>query len=150
MFEEGIDVMQRLWREPSVTYSGRHFQLDDVSAGLRPYDASGIPVWLSASEDRSFRRVLRLADGWLMLAANPGALDAAWRRMQALASDSGRDVSSLGRGVYVTLDIDDDRAAAEARMRGFIEGYYHGAYDELTQDSRRVRRPREPLQRLAA
>ncbi len=133
LFEEGIEVMQRLWHDSEVTYTGRHFQLDNVSAGLRPYDASGIPVWLSASEDRSFHRVLRLAGGWLMLAPNPGALDTAWRRLQTLAAEAGRDVSNLGRGVYVTLDIDDDRAAAEARMRAFIEGYYHGAYEELTQ-----------------
>jgi len=131
IFDEGVDVMQRLWREPKVTYEGRHFKLDDVSLGLRPY-GDGIPVWLSASEGRSLARVLQKGDGWLMLAANAEAFRQAWTQLRDMAAEAGRDVSDLGRAVYVTLDINHDASAAMARMRSFIEGYYGGAYEDLT------------------
>ncbi len=131
IFEESIEVMQRLWREPEVRFSGRNFNLGEVSLGLRPYSDGGIPVWLSASEDNSFRRVLRFGQGWFILAANAAAFSTAWRRLQELAAEEGRDVSGLGRGVYVTLDIDDDMAAAEARQRQFVESYYNGPFEEL-------------------
>jgi alkanesulfonate monooxygenase SsuD/methylene tetrahydromethanopterin reductase-like flavin-dependent oxidoreductase (luciferase family) len=131
-FEEGIEVMQRLWTGEEVNFSGRHFQLHAVRLGLRPYRDGRIPLWLSASEDNSLRRVLRLGDGWLILAPSPEAFQTAWTRMQDLAREEGRDVSSLARAVYVTLDIDEDVSAAEARMRLFVEGYYKGRYEELT------------------
>jgi alkanesulfonate monooxygenase SsuD/methylene tetrahydromethanopterin reductase-like flavin-dependent oxidoreductase (luciferase family) len=131
IFDEGVDVMQRLWRDPKVTYEGRHFKLDDVSLGLRPYGEK-IPVWFSASEDRSLRRVLQKGDGWLMLAASAEAFHGAWIQLQEMAADAGRDVSDLGRAVYVTLDIDHDAGAAMDRMRSFIEGYYGGTFEELT------------------
>jgi alkanesulfonate monooxygenase SsuD/methylene tetrahydromethanopterin reductase-like flavin-dependent oxidoreductase (luciferase family) len=132
IFEEGLEVMQRLWTEPKASFVGRHFRFEDVSLGLRPFDAAGIPVWLSASEDNSFRRVLRRGQGWLILAASGQAFASAWRRLQELAAEEQRDISALGRAVYVTLDIDDDAVAADGRMRQFVESYYGGRYEALT------------------
>jgi alkanesulfonate monooxygenase SsuD/methylene tetrahydromethanopterin reductase-like flavin-dependent oxidoreductase (luciferase family) len=133
IFEEGIEVIQRLWTETAVTYSGRYFNLDGVHLGLRPLRTSGVPIWLSASETRSFRRVLRYGQGWLLLAATPAAFRAAWAELQRLAADEGKDPGGLGRGVYVTLDIDHDVAAAQRRMREFVENYYGGRFEQLAQ-----------------
>ena len=47
IFEETVTLMRRLWREPSVTFNGRHFQLQDVSLGLRPHNGSSIPIWIA-------------------------------------------------------------------------------------------------------
>src|SRR5919199_1570876 len=41
IFEEGVELMRRLWTEPRVTFNGRHFQLQDVSLGLRPIRPHG-------------------------------------------------------------------------------------------------------------
>ena len=37
---ESIQVIQRLWTEDHVTYTGKHFQLDDVSVGPKPAPAA--------------------------------------------------------------------------------------------------------------
>ncbi|PON15705.1 hypothetical protein C2W62_22390 [Candidatus Entotheonella serta] len=36
IFEECVALLRRLWTEPSVTFDGKHFQLNDISLGLRP------------------------------------------------------------------------------------------------------------------
>jgi alkanesulfonate monooxygenase SsuD/methylene tetrahydromethanopterin reductase-like flavin-dependent oxidoreductase (luciferase family) len=130
VYEESVEVMRRLWTEEAVHFHGRHFHLDGVSAGLRPVQAEGIPIWFSAGADPSFRRVVEHGDGWITLAASPEAFATAWGRVRELASEAGRDVSGLGRAAYVTLNIDDNAEAAETQMHGFVEGYYGERYED--------------------
>lgn len=131
IFEEGVSVMRRLWTEPSVTFDGRYFQLQDVRLGLHPVQPSGIPVWLAGSVDAAYRRILRLADGWFPNPASPQAFTAGWERIQSLAQEVGRDSRNLHRCVYTTLNINDNVTQAEDEMKAFIEGYYGVAYETM-------------------
>jgi alkanesulfonate monooxygenase SsuD/methylene tetrahydromethanopterin reductase-like flavin-dependent oxidoreductase (luciferase family) len=132
IFEEGVEIMRRLWTEPRVSFTGRHFHLHDVAPGLRPIQQAGIPLWLAGSVDNALRRVLRLGDGWFPNPASPQSFAELWRRLQALAGEMGRDASTLPRCVYTTLNINADIAQAEGEMRAFVEGYYGAPYEVLT------------------
>ncbi len=131
IFEEGVTLMRRLWTEPSVTFHGRHFQLQDVSPGLRPIQTSGIPLWIAGAVDNAQRRVLRLGDGWFPNPRSPEVFAAQWERMQGLAREMGKDVQTLPRCVYTTLNINDDVAQAQREMQAFAEGYYSAPYEVL-------------------
>jgi probable F420-dependent oxidoreductase len=131
IFEEGVEVMRRLWTEPRVTFQGRHFQLTDVSLGLRPVQRGGIPLWLAGGVDSALRRVLRLGDGWFPNPSSPSALTDLWGRLQTLAQEVGRDPAGLHRCVYTTLNINADVAQAERELRAFVEGYYGMPYEVL-------------------
>ena len=132
IFEECISLMRRLWTEPSVTAHGRHFQLQDVSLGLRPIQPSGIPIWIAGSVDNAQRRVLRLGDGWFPNPRSPEVFAAQWERMQVLAQEMGQDAQSLPRCVYTTLNINSDIAQAQREMQSFAEGYYGAPYEVLS------------------
>jgi probable F420-dependent oxidoreductase len=131
LFEEGVQIMRRLWTEPHVTFQGRHIQLADVSLGLRPAQRLGIPLWLAGAVDNAMRRVLRLGDGWFPNPSSPQAFAEMWAHMQTLAGAVGRDTSELHRCIYTTLNINADVAQAEREMRVFIEGYYAASYEGL-------------------
>jgi len=132
-FEEGVEIMRRLWTEAGVTFSGRHFQLKDVSLGLRPTQSGGIPVWLAGAVDNALRRVVRLGDGWFPNPSSPQVLAGLWGRLQTVAREMGRDPTALHRCVYTTLNINADVAQAEREMRSFVEGYYGAPYDNMVQ-----------------
>jgi len=131
MFEEGVDIMRRLWTEAQVTFRGRHFQLQDVSPGLRPMQPGGIPVWLAGGVDNALRRVVRLGDGWFPNPSSPRAFADLWGRLQIVAQEMGRDPTSLQRCIYTTLNINADVAQAEREMRTFVEGYYGTPYETM-------------------
>ena len=131
IFEETMTLMRRLWREPSVTFSGRHFQLQDVSLGLRPYNASGIPMWIAGSVDNSLRRVARLGDGWYPNPLSPQIFAEQSQQLDSFAREAGRDPQELHRCVYTTLNINDDAAQAERETKAFAEGYYNAPYDVI-------------------
>jgi probable F420-dependent oxidoreductase len=131
IFEEGVEIMRRLWTEPHVTFSGRHFQIQDVSLGLRPMQPHGIPLWLAGAVDNALRRVIRLGDGWFPNPSSPSALTDQWGHLQTFAREMGRDPTALHRCVYTTLNINADISQAEREMRAFIEGYYGAPYETM-------------------
>ncbi len=131
IFEEGVEIMRRLWTEPQVTLSGRHFQLQGVSLGLQPLQHSGIPLWLAGAVDNALRRVVRLGDGWFPNPSSPQALAQLWGRLQECAREMGREPAALHRCVYTTLNVNADVAQAEQEMRAFVEGYYAAPYETM-------------------
>ncbi len=54
-FEEGIDIITRLWTEDRVTYQGRFHRLQDVHLQPRPVQRPHPPVWIAAiASEESF------------------------------------------------------------------------------------------------
>ncbi len=131
IFEEGVTLLRRLWTEPEVTHSGRHFQLDHVSLGLKPVQQAGIPLWMAGTVDAARLRMLRIGDGWFPNPASPEVFTQGWERILELAKETGSDAERLHRCVYTTLNINEDEEAAETEMRTFFEGYYGAPYEAL-------------------
>lgn len=48
-FEEGIEVIRRLWTEDRVTHDGRFFHLDNIHLTPRPAQKPHPPVWIAAT-----------------------------------------------------------------------------------------------------
>ena len=64
---EGIDIIRRLWSEDSVSYRGRHWQLDDVTIRPQPVQKPGPPILVGAQVEASIRRAADIGDGWCMV-----------------------------------------------------------------------------------
>jgi probable F420-dependent oxidoreductase len=131
IFEESITIIRRLWSESKVTFSGRHFQLHKVQAGLRPVQKPGVPLWLAGSVDNALRRVLCLGDGWMPIPPSPQLFVEDWGRLQILARELSKDDQRLHRCLYTTLNINEDAIKADGEMRKFIENYYGTPYEQI-------------------
>ena len=129
IFEEGLTIVRRLWEEPEVTFSGRHFQLEGVSLGLHPVQKPGVPLWFAGAVDSAQRRMLRIGDGWFPNPPSPQLFVDGWDRIKELAHEMGKDAQRLHRCVYTTLNINEDESQADKEMRAFIESYYNVAYE---------------------
>ncbi len=55
-----------------------------------------------------------------------------WAEVGAIAAEAGRDPAAITGAMYMTLRIDDDVAAAEARIGAFLEAYYPGRGEQMT------------------
>jgi probable F420-dependent oxidoreductase len=93
--EEQVELLRRLWTEPSVTFRGRYDRV--TGAGLAPLPVQRpIPVWFGAQSERAYRRVGRLADGWFPQVPPGPKLDQARSVVEQAAAEAGRDPASLG------------------------------------------------------
>ena len=66
LFEEGLDIIRRLWAGETVSATHR-FQFQD--AHIAPLPPEPIEVWIGGSVSATIARAARLGDGWL---ADPG------------------------------------------------------------------------------
>ncbi|WP_099249991.1 LLM class F420-dependent oxidoreductase [Mycobacterium sp. shizuoka-1] len=93
--QEQVEVMRRLWTEPSVTLTGRYHTI--TGAGLAPLPVQQpIPVWFGAASARAYERAGRLGDGWFPMMMPGPALDQARDAVERAAVAAGRDPAALG------------------------------------------------------
>ena len=131
LFEEGVSLMRRLWSGEEVSFQGRYFQIDKSRLGFCPLQQPHPPLWLAGSVDRSYRRLLRLGDGWFPISSSAAVFARGWERITALGDEMGRDARALHRCLYTTLAIDEDEPTAQREMQSFIETYYGVPYEVL-------------------
>lgn len=93
--DEQIQLMRRLWTEPTVTFNGAYEVV--TGAGLAPLPVQRpIPVWVGAVAPGALRRVGRLADGWFPMVPPGPKLDEARAVVQQAAAEAGRDPDAIG------------------------------------------------------
>ncbi|MGH7332625.1 MAG: LLM class flavin-dependent oxidoreductase [Candidatus Rokuibacteriota bacterium] len=137
--EEGIAILRRLFGAKKASHHGRFFQFDGLTIEPAPLQQP-CPIWIasnptgltwkggaSASEavvERSFRRVARHADGWMTNKLSPVEFRRQWSRITTMAREEGRDPTALGSALYHNININEDRPAALAESKTFLDTYY--------------------------
>ena len=99
---EQVELLRRLWTEPSVTFEGAY---DEVrGAGLAPLPLQRpIPVWFGAASPPAYRRAGRLGDGWFPQVPPGHGLEEARATVEGAAREAGRDPATLGMEGRVSL-----------------------------------------------
>jgi probable F420-dependent oxidoreductase len=111
--EEQVDLLRRLWTEPSVTYEGSFDRV--TGAGLAPLPVQQpIPVWFGAQSERAYRRAGRLADGWFPQVRPGPELDEARLVVEQAAVAAGRDPALLGMEGRVSWRGSQEKLAEHA------------------------------------
>jgi alkanesulfonate monooxygenase SsuD/methylene tetrahydromethanopterin reductase-like flavin-dependent oxidoreductase (luciferase family) len=137
--EEGIAILRGLFHTRKASHHGRFYQFDDLAIEPPPVQQP-CPIWIasnptgltwkggaSASEavvERSFRRVARHADGWMTNKLSPEEFRRQWARITAMAREEGRDPAILGSALYHNINVNEDRVAALAESKTFLDTYY--------------------------
>lgn len=74
-FEEGIEVIKRLWTEDRVTHHGRFHHLEDIHLMPRPVQRPHPPVWIAATLTEETFRWTGRAGYHVMIVPFAGALE---------------------------------------------------------------------------
>ena len=131
--EEHVTILRRLWREDGVTHRGAFFQFEDVTLEPKPLQ-DPCPIWLAnnpwtirpepARIERALRRVARFADGWQTHSLRPDVFAEYWETIRRYAREEGRDPDRLGNCYYHNIHVNEDRGAALAETKRFLDRYY--------------------------
>ncbi|MPZ68046.1 MAG: LLM class flavin-dependent oxidoreductase [Actinobacteria bacterium] len=63
---EGTRLLRRLWSEDAVSSTGGHFVVKDAICSVKPYRASGPPIWMGATSPKGVRVAAELCDAWII------------------------------------------------------------------------------------
>jgi probable F420-dependent oxidoreductase len=121
--DEQIEVMRRLWTQPSVSYEGRFHRLDRMTLNPRP--KRSIPIWMGGRTEVAFRRAARIGDGFIFVGGADAAVEG-WGRVGHHLAEAGRDPTSFGRELIVWAQK-DPAAMREAVLRWRDAGGTHAS-----------------------
>ncbi len=62
---ESLEIIRRLWEGETVTFKGKHFQIENARLTPRPVQRPRPPIWVGGFSRPAVRRAARLADGFL-------------------------------------------------------------------------------------
>jgi len=129
-FTEGVALMKALWTEPSVTFDGEFWQLQNEAMEPKPVQKPHPPLWFGGSGPPAARRAVRLGDGFFGAGSTPTAAFAGQVRLvrEALA-ESGRPAAGFPIAKRVFIAVDDDVEHARSRINTELARYY-GRRDE--------------------
>jgi F420-dependent oxidoreductase-like protein len=111
-FEEALQVIRGLLRQPTTTFAGTHYQLTDALCEPKPVQAE-LPILVGAAgERRMLGIVARYADEWNCwgtpetFAHKSGVLD-------QRCEEAGRDPASIVRTTQALVFLTDEDSAAD-------------------------------------
>jgi len=92
--EEQVALLRALWSKPEVEFNGRDHQVS--KAGLNPFPARAIPIWIGATADVGLRRAARIADGWQSEVGYGPDAEAKVEALKRYLREEGRDAATFG------------------------------------------------------
>lgn len=136
-FEEGIDIVRKLWHGSDVSHRGRYFTFDHATLEPKPVQQP-CPIWIANNpppekpeiEARAYRRVARLADGWMTDGGpTPAEFGRRWDIVRGFLKDAGKNADVYHASYHMMVNINDDAAQAWRDGVEFLTRYY-GRMDE--------------------
>lgn len=118
VFDESMRLLRAVLTETSVDFRGEFFRVEGASVGTLP--SPPLDIWLGGAVPAAFRRVGRLADGWLGSFLTPAEARNARETIQAEAAAADREIEPDHFGISVLLangDIPEPMAAAVRARR---------------------------------
>jgi len=64
LLEEALDVIRTIWTTDDVTYEGRHFNAQGITAHPHPPSRPHPPIWIGGNTAAARRRVAEYGNGW--------------------------------------------------------------------------------------
>jgi probable F420-dependent oxidoreductase len=120
--DEGLVLLKKLWSEPRVDHDGRFWKLRGVSMSLFP---SRPPrVWIGGRARAALRRAVVHGDAWFPGFVTPERYRQGLETIEELCRETGRDPSSIERGIFVFVGIDRDPRRARRQAEEFLSRNY--------------------------
>jgi probable F420-dependent oxidoreductase len=104
---EAIEVMKELWTKDEAEYHGRYFDFPLVKSYPKPLQKPYPPIILGGMAKNVLRRVIAHADGWLPNRVTPADVEESRKKLDAMATEAGRDPKSITISVYGQLPEHD-------------------------------------------
>jgi len=114
--DEGLEIISRLWSEDHVSFSGRHYRLDDASIAPRPVQQP-LPLWVGGSAPQAIERTARWGTGWQAGLESPAEVAPVIAAIKTRCRELGRDIDEdhYGAGFGFRFGRPDERVVAAHR-----------------------------------
>ena len=92
---ESVLAMKELWTKEESEFHGKYYDFPPVRSFPKPFQKPHPPVILGGTSKNMLKRVVGWGDGWMPTGLNPEKARAARAELNELATNAGRDPSSI-------------------------------------------------------
>ena len=125
--DECLEIVRRLWTGEPVTFSGRHFQLNDARINPGAVQRPHPPVWVSGRRDAAMRRAARFGEGWVPYFFDPPRYRDSVEKIRGFAEAEGRSLGDFQWGFFPYISIyPTEQQAAEVAASQLGSQYLYG------------------------
>ena len=71
--DEYISIFKKLWSEEEPSYDGVFYSFKPLQFSPKPIQKPGPPIWVGGQSRAAIRRVVKMADAWHPVGANPAS-----------------------------------------------------------------------------
>ena len=113
--DEGLEIIERLWRGESVTMDGEHFKYSNVRISPLPVQKN-FPLWIGGSTAAAIRRTARFGTGWIAAFESPAEAGATVTAIKQATAEQGRQIDEdhYGTGISFRFGKWDEPFVAKA------------------------------------
>ena len=118
--DEYVDVMRRLWSEPSSEFAGEFTNFGELNSYPKPARPQGVPIHIGGHSEAAARRAGRIGDGFFPGRGEGQGLDVLLTTMRAAAKEAGRDPDAIEVTSGGGLDLDSVKRSADLGLARYV------------------------------
>ena len=126
---ESLQVLRGLWSGDDFSFSGKHFQLENVTVYPKPFRP--IPLFVGGRSDAALRRAGRYGDGYTGIWQSIDRFRQAQERVTLAASAHGRADASIEFGMQFWTTIASSREEARVSVAAGMESMYRVPFERF-------------------
>jgi alkanesulfonate monooxygenase SsuD/methylene tetrahydromethanopterin reductase-like flavin-dependent oxidoreductase (luciferase family) len=104
--------MRELWSGEPASYNGKFFKFSEVLMTPPPRQEGGPPIWCGGRKEAAFKRMGRLADGYVSYVVTPEMYRDALVKIEQAANEENRKLNNFGTGHLIFTRVDDNYETA--------------------------------------
>lgn len=114
--DEGVQIMRDAWRDGTVTFDGKHYQVDGAIVEPKPLQPEGIPLWIAGGGEKVTLRIAAKYGQYTNYSADPDEFARKSEILAAHCREVGTDYGSIVRSANVNAVLGTSDADLQARL----------------------------------
>lgn len=119
IMDENLEIMRRLWSEPSVSGEYARHNISKAVMYPKPFQKQ-IPILIGGYVDKVLQRAATVGDGWLTYFYTPEGFAKSWAKIRNFAKEGGKDPDTLMNASQLPIMIGKSREAVHAEMTDWL------------------------------
>ncbi len=112
-FDEQVELLRQLWRNPVIDFRGEYHRVD--RAGILPLPRPNLPIWFGGFSEVAVRRAARLGDGFIF-GTTPTRMRALLATLHEHLRGEGREPAGFGAEAISDFSDDPDQWVREREI----------------------------------
>jgi probable F420-dependent oxidoreductase len=141
--DEALQIIRHLWQGETVTFRGRHFQIENARLSPRPLQRPNPPIWIGGYTPSAYRRAARYGDGMVPAGNLEQAYEAYLHELRAAGKDVShpRIASTAGGAMFFAVSNDPEKTWREMAPHVAYHINMYASWSGTTQSYPRIDDP---------